>query len=56
MTSLGNPETLDRSKKAIMYSAIGLAVVLGSFVLTNIISDLATGAVGVAQWFQIFAL
>ncbi len=47
MTSSGNPEMLDRSKKTILYSAIGLAVVLGAFVLTNIVSDLATGAFGV---------
>jgi lysylphosphatidylglycerol synthetase-like protein (DUF2156 family) len=46
MTSSGNPELLDRSKKTIMYSGIGLAVVLGAFVLTNIVSDLATGAFG----------
>lgn len=46
ITSSGNPESLDRSKKTILYSAIGLAVVLGAFVLTNIISDLATGAFG----------
>lgn len=46
MTSSGNPETLDRSKKTIVYSAIGLAVVLGAFVLTNVIADLATGAFG----------
>jgi TRAP-type C4-dicarboxylate transport system permease small subunit len=49
MTSSGNPETLDRSKNTIMYSAIGLAVVLGAFVLTNVIADLATGAFGAAQ-------
>jgi len=49
ITSSGNPETLDRSKKTILYSAIGLAVVLGAFVLTNIVSDLATGAFGAAQ-------
>lgn len=46
ITSSGNPEMLDRSKKTILYSAIGLAVVLGAFVLTNIVSDLATGAFG----------
>jgi TRAP-type C4-dicarboxylate transport system permease small subunit len=46
ITSSGNPETLDRSKKTILYSAIGLAIVLGAFVLTNIVSDLATGAFG----------
>ena len=49
ITSSGNPETLDRSKKTILYSAIGLAVVLGAFILTNIVSDLATGAFGAAQ-------
>lgn len=46
ITSSGNPETLDRSKKTILYSAIGLAVVLGAFVLTNVVSDVATGAFG----------
>lgn len=49
ITSSGNPETLDRSKKTILYSAIGLAVVFGAFVLSNIIIDLATGAFGAAQ-------
>lgn len=49
ITSSGNPEMLDRSKKTILYSAIGLAVVLGAFVLTNIVSDLATGAFGASQ-------
>ncbi|EKE00107.1 MAG: hypothetical protein ACD_22C00092G0019 [uncultured bacterium] len=49
ISSSGNPETLDRSKKTIMYSAIGLAVVLGAFVLTNIVSDLSTQAFGASQ-------
>ncbi len=46
MTSSGNPESLDRSKKTILYSAIGLAIVLGAFVLTNIVTQLATSAFG----------
>ncbi len=46
ITSSGNPEMLDRSKKTILYSAIGLAIVLGAFVLTNIVSDLAATAFG----------
>jgi TRAP-type C4-dicarboxylate transport system permease small subunit len=46
ITSSGNPESLDRAKKTIVYAAIGLAIVLGAFVLTNIVSDLATGAFG----------
>lgn len=46
ITSSGNPETLERSKKTILYSALGLAIVLGAFVLTNIVSQVATGAFG----------
>jgi len=49
ITSSGNPETLERSKKTILYSAIGLAIVLGAFVLTNVVSDLASTAFGAAQ-------
>lgn len=46
ITSSGHPEHLDRSKKTIVYSAIGLAITLGAFVLSNIVSQLATTAFG----------
>ena len=46
ITSSGNPVELDKAKSTIKYSAIGLAVVLGAFVLTNVVADLATGAFG----------
>jgi len=46
ITSSGNPEALDRSKKTILYSSIGLAIVLGAFVLSNIVTQLATSAFG----------
>lgn len=46
ITSSGNPESLDRSKKTILYSAIGLAIVLGAFVISNIVSQLAGSAFG----------
>ena len=46
ITSSGNPEHLDRSKKTILYSAIGLAIVLGAFVMSNIVSQLAGSAFG----------
>ena len=46
ITSTGNPESLDRSKKTIFYSAIGLAIVFGAFVLSSIVTQLATGAFG----------
>ncbi len=48
ITSSGNPEHLDRSKKTLLYSAIGLAIVLGAFVLSNIVTQLATSAFGTA--------
>jgi len=46
ITSSGNPEALDRSKKTILYSSVGLAIVLAAFVLSNIVAQLATGAFG----------
>ena len=46
ITSSGNPESLDRSKKTILYSALGLTIVLGAFVLTNVVTQLATTAFG----------
>ena len=46
ITSSGNPESLERSKKTILYSAIGLAIVLGAFVLSNIVTQLAASAFG----------
>lgn len=46
ITSSGNPEALDSAKKTILYSSIGLAIVLGAFVLSNIVTQLATTAFG----------
>lgn len=46
ITSSGNPEKLDQSKKTILYSAVGLAIVLGAFVLSSIVTQLATTAFG----------
>lgn len=46
ITSSGDPEKLDRSKKTILYSAIGLVIVLGAFVLSTVVTQLATGAFG----------
>ena len=44
ITSSGNPEHLDKSKRTIIYSAIGLAVTIGAYVISNTIADLATSA------------
>ena len=46
--SSGNPESLERSKKTVLYSAVGLAIVMAAFVLSNIVSQIATQAFGTA--------
>lgn len=46
ITSSGNPEHLDRSKRTIIYSGVGLAIVSAAFVLSNIVTQIATGAFG----------
>ncbi len=42
MKSSGDPDALERSKKTVIYSAIGLMIVLGAFVLSNTITQLTT--------------
>ncbi len=49
ITSSGNPEQLEGAKKTILYSAVGLAIALGAFVLSNIVTQIATGAFGTGQ-------
>lgn len=46
VTSSGNPEALEGAKKTIIYSGVGLALVLAAFVLSNIVTQVATGAFG----------
>ena len=46
ITSSGNPMALDRSKRTIMYSAIGLVISLGAFLLSTILTEVATNAFG----------
>lgn len=46
ITSTGNPENLEKSKKTIFYSAIGLAVTLGAYILVNIVTQTAQSAFG----------
>lgn len=41
ITSSGNPEQLDKAKRTITWSAIGLAIVIAAFVLANIVTTLA---------------
>jgi TRAP-type C4-dicarboxylate transport system permease small subunit len=46
ITSSGNPESLERSKRTIFYSAVGLAISLGAFVLVNIVTQIANSSFG----------
>lgn len=46
ITSSGNPERMDHAKKTIFWSAVGLAICIAAFVLTNIVTQLATTSFG----------
>ena len=46
ITSSGNPEHLDRSKRTLLWSGIGLAIVISAFVVSNIVTTIATNAFG----------
>lgn len=46
ITSSGNPESLDRAKRTLLWSGIGLAIVIAAFVISNIVVSLATDAFG----------
>jgi hypothetical protein len=46
ITSSGNPEKLDKAKHTLVWSAVGLAIVIAAFVISNIVTDLATNAFG----------
>lgn len=46
ITSSGNPEQLDRAKRTLTWSAVGLAIVIAAFVISNIVTTLATQAFG----------
>ncbi len=46
ITSSGNPEKLDKAKQTLVWSGTGLAIVIGAFVISNIITELATNSFG----------
>lgn len=46
ITSSGNPEHLDRAKRTLLWSGIGLAIVIAAFVISNIIVSIATNSFG----------
>lgn len=44
ITSTGNPEALEKSKKTIIYAGVGLVIILGAYVLSGIVTQLASSA------------
>lgn len=46
ITSSGNPQQLETAKRTITWSAIGLAIVIAAFVISTIVTTLATQAFG----------
>lgn len=46
ITSSGHPEHLDKAKTTLKNSSIGIAIVIGAFIISSIITDLATKAFG----------
>jgi uncharacterized membrane protein len=46
MTSSGNPMRLEKAKRTLLHSGIGLVIVIGAFVISSIITSLATKAFG----------
>lgn len=46
ITSSGNPENLVKAKRTLLHSGIGLAIVIAAYVISSIITSLATKAFG----------
>ncbi len=46
ITSSGNPNNLEHAKRTIIFSALGLAITIAAFVLSNIVASLASSAFG----------
>jgi uncharacterized membrane protein len=45
-TSSGNPEKMDKSKNTIIMAAIGLAIVIAAYVISGIVTDIASNSFG----------
>lgn len=44
VTSTGNPEMVDRGKRTLLWAGIGLGIIIAAFVISNIITDIATSS------------
>lgn len=46
ITSSGHPEKLDKAKKTLLYSGIGLVVVLAAYAIVDLVAGLARSSFG----------
>lgn len=46
ITSSGNPAHMEKAKRTIAYAALGLTITFAAFVISNIVTSLATNAFG----------
>jgi len=46
ITSTGNPMKLEKAKRTLIFSGLGLIITVAAFVLTNIVTQLASSAFG----------
>jgi hypothetical protein len=46
ITSSGDPRLLERAKRTILYSAVGLSITIAAFVISSVVTTLATNAFG----------
>ena len=44
ITSSGQPDKLEKSKRTLLYSGFGLAVTIGAVMLTNLVTSVSTNA------------
>lgn len=46
ITSSGHPEKLDKAKRTLLYSAIGLVIVLAAYVIVDFVAGIAKSSFG----------
>jgi hypothetical protein len=46
ITSSGNPEKLDQAKKTLLYSGVGLVIVIAAYAIVDLVAGIARNAFG----------
>ena len=46
ITSSGNPQRLEKAKHTLIYSSIGLTIVIAAFVISTVVATIATNSFG----------